>query len=98
MLRQIVGNLKPGGFARHEEVAFGPHAWIVIETTKSNSEFRRAIGAVYNWRTTDAAKPAMESRRRFKVFDQLFALHPPEIIDEDAGTAAKGRPVSLSAL
>ena len=49
MLRQIVGDLKPGSFARYEEVSFGAHAWVIIETTKSNSEFRGAIRAVYNW-------------------------------------------------
>ena len=48
MLRQMVGDLKPGGFARHVKVAFGAYAWVIIETAKSNSEFRRAIRAVHN--------------------------------------------------
>jgi hypothetical protein len=47
--REIVGDLKPGGFARYEEVAFGAYTWVIIETAKSNSEFWRAIRAVYNW-------------------------------------------------
>ena len=69
MLRQIVGDLKPGGFARCVEVAFGAYAWVIIEPAKSNPEFRDAIRAVYNRRTADAAKPAMRSRGRFKVCD-----------------------------
>ena len=48
MLRQIVGDLKPGGFAGHVEVAFGPHTWVIIETAKSNTEFRSAFRPVYN--------------------------------------------------
>jgi hypothetical protein len=48
VLRQIVSDLKPGGFARYEEVALRAHTWVIIETTKSNSEFRSAIRAVYN--------------------------------------------------
>jgi hypothetical protein len=62
VLWQIVGDLKPEGFARHEEVAFGAYTWVIIETAKSNSEFRSAIRAIYSWRTADAAKPAMKSR------------------------------------
>lgn len=49
VLRQVVGDLKPGGFACYEEVAFGAYTWVVIETAKSNSEFRGAFRAVYNW-------------------------------------------------
>src|SRR5215469_18642428 len=49
VLRQIVGDLEPGGFARYEEVAFGAYTWVIIKTAKSNSEFRGAIRAVYNW-------------------------------------------------
>jgi len=45
----MVGDLKPGGFARHEEVAFGTNTRVIIETAKSNSEFWGAIRAVYNW-------------------------------------------------
>ena len=48
MLGQVVGDLKPGGFARHEEVALQAYPRVVIETAKSNSEFRGAIRAVYN--------------------------------------------------
>ena len=47
--REIVGDLfKPRGFARYEEVAFGPYAWVIIETAESDAEFRDALGAVYN--------------------------------------------------
>ena len=49
VLWQVVGDLKPGGFARYKEVAFGPYTGVVIETAKGDSEFRGAIGAVYNW-------------------------------------------------
>jgi len=49
VLREFVGDLKPGRFARYEEVAFGAYTWVIIETAKSNSEFRGAIRAVYNW-------------------------------------------------
>ena len=62
VLWQVVGDLKPGGFARHEEVAFRAYNRVIIETAKSNSEFRSAIRAVYNWRTADAAKPATKTR------------------------------------
>jgi hypothetical protein len=62
VLWKIVGDLKPRGFARHKEVALRAYTRVIIETTKSNSEFRGAIRAVYNWRTADAAKPATKSR------------------------------------
>ena len=62
MLRSIIGDLKPGRFARYEEVAFGAHTWVVIEAAKGNSEFRGAFRAVDNWRTADTAKPAMKPR------------------------------------
>jgi hypothetical protein len=62
MLRQIVSDRKPGSFARYEEVALGAYTGVIIETAKSNSEFRGAIGAVDNWRTADAAKPATKTR------------------------------------
>ena len=62
MLGQVVGDLKPGGFARHEEVAFGPYTRVIIEPAKRNSEFRGAIRAVHDRRAADAAKPAMKSR------------------------------------
>jgi hypothetical protein len=61
VLRQVVGDLKPWGFARYEEVAFGAYTWVIIEAAKSNSEFRGAIRSVYNRRTAEAAKSAMES-------------------------------------
>jgi hypothetical protein len=48
VLRQIVGDLKPRGFAPDVEVEFGPHAWVIIEAAKSNSEFRGAFRAVHN--------------------------------------------------
>ena len=48
MLRQIVGDLEPGGFARHEEVALGAYTWVIVKAAKSNSEFRGALRAVYN--------------------------------------------------
>jgi hypothetical protein len=98
VLRQIVSDLKPRCFARHEEVTFGAYTWVIIETAKRNSEFRGAIRAVYNRRTTDAAKSTTKSRRGFKVFDQLLPVHPVEIFDTDPRTAAKGSTVSLSAV
>jgi hypothetical protein len=49
VLWQIAGDLKPGGCTGYEEVAFGAYTWVMIETAKSNSEFRGAIRAVYNW-------------------------------------------------
>ena len=98
MLRQIVGDLQPGGLARYEEVAFGACTRVIIETTQSNSEFRGVLWAVYNRRTADAAKPAVKSGRGLKVFDQLHPLHPLEIFDTDAGTAAKRSAVSLAAV
>ena len=48
MLRQIVGDLEPGGFACYEEVPFGAYSRVIIQTAKSNSEFRGAIRTVYN--------------------------------------------------
>jgi hypothetical protein len=33
VLRQIVGNLKPRCLATDEDMALGPHLWIVIEDT-----------------------------------------------------------------
>jgi hypothetical protein len=48
VLRQIVGDLKPGGFARYEEVAFGAYTRVIIEPAKSNSEFGGAFRTVYN--------------------------------------------------
>ena len=69
MLREIVGNLKPGGFACYKKVAFRADPRVIIETAESNAEFRSAIGTVYNRRTTDAAKPAMKSRRGLEVFN-----------------------------
>jgi hypothetical protein len=62
VLRQIVGNLKPRGFARHEEMAFGAYTWVIVKTAKGNSEFRGAIRAVYNRRAANAAEAAMKSR------------------------------------
>jgi len=79
-------------------VAFGAYTWVIVEAAKSNSKFRGALRAVYNRRTADAAKPAMKSRRGFKVFDQFLPLNPSEIFDTDARTAAKGSAVSLSAV
>jgi hypothetical protein len=43
-------------------MAFGAYTRVIIETAKSNSEFRGAVRSVYDWRTADAAKPAMKSR------------------------------------
>ena len=77
-------------------MAFGAYSGVIIETAKSNSEFRGALGTVYNWRTADAAKPAVKSGRGFKVFDQLLPLHPTEIFDTNAGAAAEGSAMSLS--
>jgi hypothetical protein len=68
MLWPIVGDLKPRGFGGHVEVAFGPYTWVIIETAKSNSQFRGTFRAVHNWRTAYATKSTMKSRRRFKVF------------------------------
>ena len=48
MLRQIVGDLEPGGFAPYVEVAFGPYTWVIVESAKSNSEFRGAFRAVHD--------------------------------------------------
>jgi hypothetical protein len=62
VLWQIAGDLKPGSLARHEKVAFGAYTRVIIEAAKGNSEFRGATRAVHNWRTADAAKPAMKSR------------------------------------
>ena len=98
MLRQIIGDLEPGGFARHVEVAFGTYAWVIIETAKSNSEFRGALGAVYNRRTTDTAKTPVKSRRGFKVCYKILSLYPLEVFDADARTAAKGSAMGLSAV
>jgi len=69
VLRQIVGDLKPGRFVRYVEVAFGPHTRVIVESAKGNSEFRGAVRAVHNGRTAYAAKSAMKSRRRFKVLN-----------------------------
>ena len=69
MLRQIVGDLEPGGFACYEEVPFGAYSRVIIQTAKSNAEFRGAFRAVYNRRAADAAKSATKSGRGFKVFD-----------------------------
>ena len=43
MLRSIVGDLRPGGFARCVDAAFGAYTWVIIETAKRNSEFRGSI-------------------------------------------------------
>jgi hypothetical protein len=48
VLREIIGNLEPQGFARRVEVAFGMYTWVIIETAKSNSKFEGAFGAFYN--------------------------------------------------
>ena len=48
MLRQIIGDLEPGRFARYVEVAFGPYTGVIVESAKSNSEFRGAFGAVHD--------------------------------------------------
>ena len=49
VLWQIVGDLKPGGFARDIEVAFGAYNRIIIETAQSDSQFRRTIRPVHDW-------------------------------------------------
>jgi hypothetical protein len=97
VLRQIVGDLKPKRFARDVEVAFGPHTWVIVESAKSNSEFRGAFRAVHNGRTAYAAKSAMKPGRRFEVLNQILSLDPSEILDTDTGAAAKRGAVSLSA-
>jgi len=69
VLRQIVGDLEPGGFACYEEVPFGAYSRVIIQTAKSNAEFRGAFRAVYNRRAADPAESATKSGRGFKVFD-----------------------------
>jgi len=50
-------------------VPFGAYSRVIIQTAKSNAEFRGAFRAVYNRRAAGAAKSATKSGRGFKVFD-----------------------------
>jgi hypothetical protein len=79
-------------------VAFGAYTRVIIETAKSNSEFRGAIRAVYDRRAADTTKPAMKSTGGLKVLDELLPLDPSEIFAADTGSAAKGSAVRLSAV
>jgi hypothetical protein len=48
MLRQIVGDLKPGGLAGNVEVALRAYTRVIIESAKRDPQFRGAIRSVYN--------------------------------------------------
>jgi hypothetical protein len=98
VLRQVVGDLEPGGFARYVEVKFRAYTRVIIETAESNAEFRNPVRAVYDRRTADAAKPAMKSWRRFKVFYDISPVYKLEIFDANAGSAAEGSAMGLPAI
>src|ERR1700723_1327155 len=99
-LRQVVGDLEPRRFVRHEDMAFRSYSGVVVEHSEGNAklgeylriahgEARMRLGAVDDRRTAHAAKAAAITGSCFVIGHQLLALKPFEVGPPDASAAAK---------